>query len=457
MRDRLGARDRAYLAALLGPDFPRLSPFGDIVAAHEEAARLNADRPEVWFKFGDFLYHYGALAGLPNAPARARSAFERAVALDSSLAPPLEHLVHLTARTGDTAGVRRFMRAYLARGPAADIADAVRWRAALALGDSATVRATRARFARMGAPILLRIAGTAMNDGVGTDDGETAHRLALARDSAAPTPSALLAFGAMVHAFNAGQPERALAYAETWATDAPFPAPAFLRVVGATDWDADSGRARRVVEASSALLGRAPASAREYHRTIGIACAVADWQARRGARAAAGGYIERLRSFAAAPPAGVRAADVTGCATIAEAGLAIRDGRGVDEHVRRVDSLVISWNQSGFTMARLNLTLARLHEFRGDPLAALAATRRRAVQYEPGFNLLLSTQLREEGRLALAVGDTAGAVRAYRHYLALRPDPEPSLRADVARVRAELTRLGVAGAAPTGPVALTRP
>ena len=49
---------------------------------------------------------------------------------------------------------------------------------------------------------------------------------------------------------------------------------------------------------------------------------------------------------------------------------------------------------------------------------------------------MLSTPLREEGRLAALVGDTAGAIRAYRQYLALRSDPEPALHADVERVRA---------------------
>ena len=45
---------------------------------------------------------------------------------------------------------------------------------------------------------------------------------------------------------------------------------------------------------------------------------------------------------------------------------------------------------------------------------------------------------REEGRLAAQLGDTAGAIRAYRHYLALRSDPEPRLRAQADTVRMEL-------------------
>ena len=43
--------------------------------------------------------------------------------------------------------------------------------------------------------------------------------------------------------------------------------------------------------------------------------------------------------------------------------------------------------------------------------------------------------------LAAMTGDRAGAVRAYRHYLALRSDPEPVLRPAVDTIRAELTKL----------------
>ena len=54
---------------------------------------------------------------------------------------------------------------------------------------------------------------------------------------------------------------------------------------------------------------------------------------------------------------------------------------------------------------------------------------------------LRSTFLREEGRLAAKLGDREAAIRAYRHYLMLRSDPEPEIRPEVERVRAELARL----------------
>ncbi len=65
--------------------------------------------------------------------------------------------------------------------------------------------------------------------------------------------------------------------------------------------------------------------------------------------------------------------------------------------------------------------------------------RRRA--YNWSNSQYLATFLREEGRLAALTGDRAGAIRAYQHYLALRSDPEPSLKPEVDRVRAELARL----------------
>ena len=48
---------------------------------------------------------------------------------------------------------------------------------------------------------------------------------------------------------------------------------------------------------------------------------------------------------------------------------------------------------------------------------------------------------REEGRLAALVGDRAGAIDAYSQYLAMRYNPEPSVKPEVDRVRAELAGL----------------
>jgi hypothetical protein len=72
----------------------------------------------------------------------------------------------------------------------------------------------------------------------------------------------------------------------------------------------------------------------------------------------------------------------------------------------------------------------------------LAAIRRHAYSYH--LSDYLAIKLREEGRLAALSGDRAGAARAYRHYLSLRSDAEPSLRPKIDSVRAELSALGAA-------------
>ena len=86
-----------------------------------------------------------------------------------------------------------------------------------------------------------------------------------------------------------------------------------------------------------------------------------------------------------------------------------------------------------------NLVAARLHEEAGDTAAALAAVRRRVIGIATYPHYV--RYRREEGRLAASLGDTAGAIRAYRHYLALRSAPEPRLRAQADTVRIELAAL----------------
>jgi hypothetical protein len=86
-----------------------------------------------------------------------------------------------------------------------------------------------------------------------------------------------------------------------------------------------------------------------------------------------------------------------------------------------------------------NFVAARLHEETGDLPGALAAIRRRfiGIANYPQY----VQYLREEGRLAALVGDRAGAIRAYRHYLTLRSDPEARLRPQADAVRHELAAL----------------
>lgn len=98
------------------------------------------------------------------------------------------------------------------------------------------------------------------------------------------------------------------------------------------------------------------------------------------------------------------------------------------------------WN--GLTYQNLtyaSLVVSQLRELGGDAAGGLAAARRRP--YHGAGAAYLASFLRQEGRLAEAAGDRPGAINAYRRYLALRSRPEPSVQAEVDRVRAELARL----------------
>jgi hypothetical protein len=82
-----------------------------------------------------------------------------------------------------------------------------------------------------------------------------------------------------------------------------------------------------------------------------------------------------------------------------------------------------------------NLVAARLHEARGELGTALAAARRRDWDQVSPYYVVYH---REEGRLAALTGDTAGAILAYRRYLALRGDAEARFQPRVRQVRSAL-------------------
>jgi hypothetical protein len=200
-------------------------------------------------------------------------------------------------------------------------------------------------------------------------------------------------------------------------------------------WDGDTAAA---VQGARALATYAlgPSEMRFFPRDA-AACYVAMWHLSRGDSSAAHALLARShelrpRAFSDNPQAYGRMCFLTNDALL--------------EHVRA--------DRSGIALARLDSTLvmghegsqvfnviaARLHEARGDIQAALAAVRRRANHGRDG-PLALSTMLREEGRLAALAGDVEGAIRAYDHFLALRPNPSPRLRADMERVRAARAQL----------------
>ena len=124
-----------------------------------------------------------------------------------------------------------------------------------------------------------------------------------------------------------------------------------------------------------------------------------------------------------------------GCGVLLEALLAAAEHRSdAGDAFGRLDSLL----SAGGGLPGWTMQVARWREAQGNLRGALHATRRRPAYFPP---LNLSYCLREEGRLAALVGDRDGAIKAYTHYLALRYNPEPSIKPEVDRVPAELAQL----------------
>ncbi len=451
-RTRLSARDRAILTGYVGPRYPIPAARRELLAAWERAVKLAPDQPEVWYELGDLLYHFGGVLGEPGAASRATQAFKRAVALDSTYAAPLSHLVDIAARTGDTTALRRLGALWLAADSMSEVADFTRWRIAATVGEAAALAAVRARFDSMEFQSLRRILAAMQLDPVMLGDADRV-AAALLR-AAASSDDRARAIGMMRElALNRGRPAQALVAGRSWrAADPASRASVRGLISDALYGDGDRAAAQRAVAELSQSADRPPAPAPADRVEQGWdACLVNLWRVVQGEIRTAPQAIALLRSVAALEGPESRSAAL--CASTLQAMTAAADrGRG-GAALGQLDSLLLTglvsqdgtmlgaWDPSfaGSLGVPGSLVLARLLETQGDPRAALAAVRRRP--YVSTLVLYLSTFLREEGRLAALTGDSAGAIRAYKHYLALRSDPEPSIKPEVERVRAELAAL----------------
>lgn len=445
-RSRLSPQDRAYLDALGGPDFPLQSSGIALIEAAERAVRVAPDRTEAWYMLGDNLFHWGTVVGIPDAEERAAEAFRKALTFDSTFAPPLQHLVDLAAGMGDTATVRRLGVPYLARDTTGEMSDYLSWRVATALNDTTARRQIRAQLDSRSGLGLLWINGAIQNEGVAPEDAAPARRALFDRVEEEYS-SEQAHFFAHAIALNRGRPAEALQHLEALGAArrpgarAPLAtATDMLVVLEALYADGDTAAAR---EAAHRLADRDTPPTEESRDEA--ACTAGQWHAWRGDAEAS----RRAAEWLHAP------ADAEDQAPVARWCLALLDaieataGERPDalERVTRLDSITRTAPPLGGygRYTNPNLALARLLEAVGETEAALAAVRRGWRRGLPP-DLFRASHLREEGHLAAATGDTAGAIRAYRHYLTLRSDPEPSIRAEVDRVRDELARLVDEGA-----------
>jgi len=413
LRDRLGVRDRAILVALVGRRFPALTPIKESVQDWEEAIRWAPDRSRTWFGLGDVLFHAGALAGIPGADDRARNAFDRSLALDSASVPALFHRIELAAREGDTAVVRRLMPRIERGNAPSDAREFLRWRAAVALGDSAALRRLRANFDSLSAFALIRILGWGQLDGLGMTDPERALEVLQRQTRTSAEAGHALTMG-MALTGNLGQAERMNQVIRDHGGQ-----PSLTTALPFANDDAVQPRFEAMSRAVAAGTDTSWATRRE----------LVAWRTWRGERVSApegARYLDELD----------RLERETGNMVYAGYGcvVAVRIGApDAGARLRRADSMasaIAGPDQAGSTF----LSLARCHEASGDRAGALAMLSRRALDpvYGPTY---LSGFLYDEGRLSLQEGDRARALRAWRHFLALREAPDSLLRPQLEAVR----------------------
>jgi serine/threonine-protein kinase len=448
---RLSRVDRALLhaTALEWPDADAL------FTTAKSAVADYPDRPEFWYGLGEAYLHTGPTAGVDSSFERAAYAFHHGWELDSAafgnyplspsapfIAEPVRHMVELAHMRGDTSAVRNWTSRVLAVDSSSELSDVLRWHRAVIDGDSAR-RAFWSGGGKDGPKGVDRIEWFILWTGIGVED--YAQAVSAAGLRARPFNTMGFTYAEMQTAFNRGRPSEVVRRLSS--VRGPH-AEIRDQVNNALYWGGDTVAARRAARdlarvADEPVMNGVGAQAQYFD-----VCTVAQWGAAHGDVVGVGAAVKRLRgatiSGVTADSAAKFGRVVSLCAALVDASrattLGSSDARG---KLALADSLAraLIWEiSSSDPVMGANLLLADLWEKQGDVPRALQAVRRRSARFlrAPSY---LSTYAREEGRLASIAGDTVGAVRAYRHYLGLRYDPEPSVRPEVDRVRRDLAAL----------------
>lgn len=427
--------------AHIGPSYPVIPSIREWRWGLDSALKLGPDHPDLLYEYGDVMWHFGRTIGIPDAINLGMEIFARAFARDSSFAPAIEHLVDDAANRGDKAEVTRLAARYLALDSAADHATYIRWRAAVATGDSAALRDVRKSFPAIDFDNARRIAGIAMLEGIGLGDAD-AVAPALGGVSG-PNPGRSGDFSVSL-ALNRGRQRKArqIQQAEMQRTSND-PLSATRRLSHIIYWDADrsdavdaAGILERHLRSSSAT---APGAEGRVHIA---ACVLALWRLSNNDVKGTQEMIRILRkTLSASQTSGFVNTHPT-CLPYLEAATRMRLEPGsTAATLSRLDALSLEGARD-FYAVPFNIELARLFDMNGNPQKALEVMRRRPYHWADGI-VYLTTQLRDEGRFAAKSGDNAGAIRAYSHYLRLRDKPDPELMSQADSVRAELRKLGV--------------
>jgi eukaryotic-like serine/threonine-protein kinase len=434
LRARLSAGDQAQLSAEwgVGPNYPEPYTLAQLIEAAERAAALNPDRPEAFDRLGGYLLLHGAAASIDGWFLKAVGAADSAIRLDPTYSDAVWTRLFAALIEGNAEDIRRLESLYFRTSSAAEFRDVVRWVAASTLKDSAALASLRGRFDQLSGEGMYSVVGLSLILGLPLNDADRAITHLTARTvSERCDRLRLLQSLAAVR----GQVARALAFADS-ANRAPD---CGVRMITITMGLADSGYGT-APEPYARQLSAIP----ETEAGPWQVCFAELWRVSQGDTSRTRRAIERIRRLTRTRdpvPLGVGRRGV--CPGLLGTWVeAMRRQSGAAPMLMRLDSLMRQGTGLELPGNLANLLLAHWLEARGDLPGALAAVRRRVYAANDAFTMLYPAYLREEGRLAALTGDTAGAIRAYQHFLTLRDRPDPGpMQDEVRQVKAHLAEL----------------
>jgi hypothetical protein len=427
---RLSERDRLLLSVRLGPRYPRWSPVPLEIAAAERLTQAIPESPEAWFRLGDILFHGGLLAGAPAPRREAEIMFRRALERDSLYAPAVAHLAMIAAERRDTDALGQLVPRLLALDSTDWPAFAARWHLAAARRDRRAMADFVAHLDSVDPVLILNFSRDELGDSIGVAHWDTFLRAVRTRVTTSDERSRY-AWVILMQALNRGRP----AEARPWIDSVTPGRQRYYRIMG---WllGADTAGLGRAGEHEQRLAASQPGAPSDWPSALLLAEA---WKLYHQDLSSVDQTVARLRTDPLLRDT-VRE-DHLVSARILEAWAAV--SRGSPDARARLDlaDSVLIGRGDLMTIECFNPLIARLYARTGVTDRALAAIRRRSQVGTYLYPVGLAETSRLDGVWGAGTGDRAGAVRAYRRYLMLRTDPEPSKIGQRDSVRAELASL----------------
>jgi tetratricopeptide (TPR) repeat protein len=413
-RNRLNPQDQAFLSLRLGSRYPRQMPWSDQIADAERAAQLMPESAEAWYYLGDALFHGGRLSDIPDPEVRARKAFEQAFQRDSLYGGPILHLTRLAFVMSDTAAQALWTRRQIALDSIGEGVPSAQWDLLQSKRDSQGIEAF---LANLGTQSLGVPQGILFFNPL--DSVTVAHQVelldAVHQLSATKADRVDMAFTRWYVLLNRGRPAEAARWLDTLRTLNPVSA-AIQSVLGATWYGAEAPD-------TSILAGNKDAAS--LQRFVDgdlstITPLMASYREKAAQDTLQGFWFRWAPTF--------------------DAWVAVKRGDPAAQRLLDVaDSL---WVGRPANNTWASILLAQLYQSQGRIDRALRAVRRRYSPLGEPEAAGLAESFRLEGQLAALAGDKPSAIRAYRNYLRMRTDPEPSRIPQRDSVRAALAAVG---------------